>query len=263
MKRVSCLGPSGSYSTVAAQTMVKDAELILCRNFPEVVARLVGGEADCAVLPIENSIQGGVLQNLDLLEKEAVFAVEEHVVKIDHRLVTKFGTPLENIEKIYSHEQAIGQCSAYLNARFPNAQLLFTDSTAKSLSLVGERSAGIVGAHVQAEGFTLSEENIADEPNNFTRFLRLVPRGNLPQASDKIFLCTVCEHRPGALLELLRVFAARDINLTRIESRPIKNVFGEYIFFIEIKGNLADFAVQAALKEVEQTSRKFRLLGAY
>ncbi len=263
MKTVSCLGPAGSYSQLAAEQMCQGGQIVLCKTFPEVIGSLSAGKVDCAVIPIENSIQGGVLQNLDLLERENVFAVEERVVQIDHRLVVQEGVALSDVKKIYSHEQAIGQCSEYLSKNFPSARLIATDSTAKSLSLLDGESAGIVGGHVSKEGLVLSKENIANEECNFTRFLRLVLRGELPKTSEKIFLCTVCEHRPGALLELLRVFADANINLTRIESRPMRGVFGEYIFFIEIKGNLADAAVQDALRVTEQNSRKFRLLGAY
>ncbi len=263
MKRVSLLGPEGSYSELAARAMCEGAELTFCRNFFEVVGLLTAGKVDEAVIPIENSIQGGVLQNMDLLERENVFAVEEYVVKIDHRLAVKTGTPLSAVKRIYSHEQAMGQCSEYLNEYFPTAQLVFTESTAKSLTLLDGQSAGIVGGHVRAEGVTLSQENIANEPNNFTRFLRLVRRGTLPERSEKVFLCAVCEHRPGALLELLQTFAREGINLTRIESRPIKNVFGEYRFFIEVKGNIADETLRNALERTQAESRQFRLLGAY
>ncbi len=262
--KVSCLGPDGSYSVLAAQKTCKGAQLILCKNFPEVIARLSSGEVDCAVIPIENSIQGGVLQNLDLLERENVFAVEECVLAIDHRLVVKKGVPLKDVTQIYSHEQAIGQCSEYLNKYFPNAQILFADSTAKSLQMLNEHTAGIVGGHVKREDLTISEESISNEKNNFTRFLRLVRGDATPKNSEKLFCCTVLKHRPGALLQLLKIFADGNVNLTRIESRPIKDVFGEYRFFIEFKGDISSPAVQELLRRVEQeNSDKFRLLGAY
>ncbi len=261
--KISCLGPTGSYSHLVAQSVCDGGEILLKNSFPEAVRALVSGEADNAILPIENSIQGGVLQNLDLLEREEVFAVEERVLKIDHRLALKQGVKLSQIERIYSHEQAIGQCSEYLQANFPNAQLLFAESTAESLEKLDERTAGIVGGHVKREGVVLSEENIANEKNNFTRFLRLVRRGELPKKSEKIFLCAVCKHQPGALLALLKVFADGGVNLTRIESRPIKNVFGEYRFFIELAGNLADEGTDGLLQRVNEQCSWLRLLGAY
>lgn len=263
-RKVSCLGPCGSYSALAAETLCKGYERILCANFPQVIEKLLAGEVDCAVIPIENSIQGGVLQNLDLLEREEVFAVEETVLKIDHRLALKEGVRLCEVKRVYSHEQAIGQCSKFLQKNLPQAQYIFTDSTAKSLELIGEDSAGIVGGHISANGIVLSQENIADEKCNYTRFLRLVRKENcLPAHSDMVFLCAACAHKAGALLKLLQAFAEYGLNLTRIESRPMKDVFGEYRFFIEFAGDIAEERVRSALDRAKQECTQFRILGAY
>ncbi len=258
-----CLGPAGSYSEAAAKKLCPQDTLLYCRNFPEAVAALEEGRVRCSVLPVENAIRGGVLQVLDLLGSRDVFAVEELVLPIDHRLIRRKGVPLSAIERVYSHEQAIGQCAEYLRRTLPEAQILFTDSTAKCLQLLDAHTAGIVGAHVSGEGLELSAENIADEKNNFTRFLRLVRGGTLPGHSEKIFLSAVCEHRPGALYGLLRIFADDGVNLTRIESRPIPGQFGEYRFFIECAGNIADSRVRRALARVREESLQFRLIGAY
>ena len=264
--RYSCLGPKGSYSELAALRFSGgEGEIVLCPDFYAAVSALQKGEADFAVLPIENSIQGGVLKNLDLLERpDAPFAVEELVLAIDHRLATLEGVSCDAIERIYSHEQAIGQCAEYLHTHFPHAKLLYTRSTAESLEKLDAHSAGIVGAHAKKQGVVLSKENIADEKRNFTRFLRLVRREEAhPKRSEKVFFCATCKHRPGSLYELLGVFARSGINLTRIESRPIRDVFGEYRFFIEIDGDIAREEVVAALKEAEAFCRQFHIIGAY
>ncbi len=262
--KVSCLGPAGSYSHLAAQTLCPHSEPLLLRSFPAVFRALVSGEAEDAVIPIENSIQGGVLENLDLLSAEDVFAIEQIMLRIDHRLATRPGVAYQNIRRVYSHEQAIGQCSAFLQRYLPQAECIFTDSTAKSLELVDDESAGIVGSHADAAGLELSKENIANEKNNFTQFFRLRRREEgLPAHSRTVFFCAVCEHRPGSLLELLQAFSQRNINLTRIESRPIRGVLGEYRFYIEIEGDLADEAIVLALRATRAHCRQFRLLGAY
>ncbi len=264
--RYSCLGPKGSYSELAALRFSDgEGEIVLCPDFYTAVSALQKGEADFAVLPIENSIQGGVLKNLDLLEHpDAPFAVEELVLAIDHRLATLEGVSCDAIERIYSHEQAIGQCSEYLRTHFAGAKLLYTRSTAESLEKLDAHSAGIVGAHAKKQGVVLSQENIADEKRNFTRFLRLVRREEAhPKRSEKVFFCAICKHRPGSLYELLGVFARHGINLTRIESRPIRDVFGEYRFFIEIDGDIAREEVRTALKEAEAFCRQFHIIGAY
>ncbi len=261
--KVSCLGPAGSYSELAAKKLFPEGEIVLCPDFPCVPEKLISGETERAVLPIENSIRGGVLQNLDLLATQDVFAVREIVLRIDHRLATKAGVQYSDVTRIYSHEQAIGQCTEFLRTHFPHAQLLFTDSTAKSLSLLDGHSAGIVGYHAAREGIVLSEENIADEKNNFTRFLCLTRRDTVPAHCSKLFFTAICAHRPGSLLEMLETFARRGCNLTRIESRPIKNVFGEYRFFVEFAGDIGDKNVQCALEEVQKSCLQFKLIGAY
>ena len=171
---------------------------------------------------------------------------------------------LADVRRVYSHEQAIGQCSEYLQKYLPQAECIFTDSTAKSLSLVDDTSAGIVGAHAQKAGVTLSRENIANEKDNFTQFFRLVRREEgLPAHSGTVFFCAVCEHRPGSLLTLLKVFSDEGINLTCVESRPIRGVLGEYRFFIALAGDIADGRIRGALERARGVCRTFRILGAY
>lgn len=264
LQKIGCLGPQGSYSQLAAMKFCDNCEILLFGSFPAVVSALISGEIDFAVLPIENSIQGGVLQNLDLLDGQEIFAVKECVLPIDHRLVTRGHVPYERIKCVYSHEQAIGQCSEFLERNLPAVRRVFTQSTAECLEKIGADSAGIVGGHVRGEGLVLSDENIANEKNNFTRFMLCVKRTDiLPQHSDMVFFCAVCAHKPGALAELLRVFEKHGLNLTRIESRPIPQSFGEYRFFIEFAGDIGSVTVSKAILEAESLCMRFRILGAY
>lgn len=261
--RVSCLGPVGSFSERAAQVMCPDAERVLAASFARAAELLAAGEVDCAVLPVENALNGGVREVMDLLAEEDIFGVEECALPVDHRLALLEGTRAEDVRFIYSHEQAIGQCSAFLRAQFPEAQFVFTASTAESLTRLDAQSAGIVGAHVKRDGVRLSEANIADNKGNFTRFMRFVRAEKLPSSSKSVFLSAVCPHRPGALLGLLEIFSRFSLNLTRIESRPVRGSFGEYRFFIEFAGDLADGRVQGALEEIERYCRHFKLLAAF
>ena len=261
-RKAAALGPAGSYSELAASTLCPAQDIVLYPNFSAVFDALEQGETDCAVIPIENSIQGGVLQNLDLLETRNACAVRQIRIRIDHRLALRRGVKISDVTRVYSHEQAIGQCAHYLDTVLPDAQRIFTQSTAKSLSLLDDHSAGIVGAHIRAEGVVLSEENIADIKNNFTQFFLLRRRSEgLPARGNTVFFAAVCDHRPGSLLQLLQCFSARGINLTRIESRPIPAVPGEYRFFIEIDASAQD--VRPALAEAETVCRSFRILGIY
>lgn len=262
--KVSCLGPAGSYSARATEKF-NIGETVLCTTFRQAVLMLVRGETDACVLPIENSIQGGIRQNLDLLcAHEGIYAVAEEVLSIDHRLALLAGVKGEAVERIYSHEEALSQCGRFLQEKFPDAQIICTESTAKSLDMLDEHSAGIVGAHVRREGVVLSAENVADETKNFTHFL-LLRRGkeNLPAKTKKVFICVSLSHRPSSLLRFLQTIDSFGLNLTKIESRPAHDAIGEYRFFIEFEGDLSDKVVQYALPVLEERARWFRLLGAY
>lgn len=261
--KVSCLGPAGSYSENAAQTMCAGYEVILCHHFAETVKKLVSGEADCAILPVENSLNGGVSECLDLLESENIFGVREDLLLVDHRLALLDGVDPKNIDTICSHEQALGQCAEFLERNFPEARYVETSSTAESLKLLNGHTAGIVGSHVKQAGVTLSEENIADNKGNYTRFLRVERAGALPEHSVMVFFSAVCAHKPGALVNLLKIFQRYSLNLTRIQSRPVKEQFGQYRFFIEIAGDIGNERVKSALNEARKYCASFKLLGAY
>lgn len=264
--RVSYLGPDGSYSSLAAKELVPAGQGIPCGSFYAAAEMLAEGAADCAVLPVENTLQGAVTQNLDLLyASDDLFAVREYLLRIEHRLIAREGTKLSDIRRVFSHEQAILQCGKFIAQNLPNAQIIYTDSTMQSVSRISEAGdAGIVGSHVRAEGLSFLGGNIADEPKNFTHFL-LVKRGreSLPAHSDFIYFAATCPHEPGALLKMLQILSVYDLNMTKIESRPIKNSPGEYCFFIEFKGDAADKNVRAALSRLEEYTKNFRLLGCY
>ncbi len=279
--KIAYLGPEGSFSHLAAQTFLAEetakeqgakwSECVPFRNFPEVIAAVESGRVDAAAVPIENSLQGGVSQNLDLLQSaEELYAVKEFVLQVDQRLVYKEGVELSQIGRVYSHRQALDQCSGFLSRELPFASLRETESTAFGLSKAVEdesgKSAAIVGSHIKNlhKGFVISEECISDEKNNFTHFL-LVKKGkeNLPNAGTRIFFSAVCPHKPGSLLELLAIIAARKVNMTKIESRPVKNRPGDYRFFIEADCDIATQETRDLLEEVREKTLECKLIGAY
>ncbi len=277
--KIAYLGPEGSYSHLAAKIFLKEeekkendlSECIPFRNFPEVFAAVAANKVDAAALPIENTLQGGVLQNLDLLqEAEELYAVKQIVLRIDHRLVYKEGTLLTEIGRVYSHRQALDQCAGFLSNSLPFASLRETESTGFGLIKAMEddtgKSAAIVGSHTEnlRKGFVLSEECISDEKQNFTHFL-LVKKGKqrLPAVSERLFFSAVCPHRPGSLMQFLRIIEKYGVNMTRIESRPVKNRIGEYRFFIEADCNVEDEKVQIMLEEIKEKTMECKILGAY
>lgn len=266
--RTGCLGPEGSYSEQAAKQLAPQSEIMLYKTFPAVIRSLKEGETDEIVLPIENTIQGGVLQNMDLLAQEKdLFIVKEHIMPISHRLVMKEGTTMSDIKYVYSHPQAIGQCSVFLSERLPLAQTVATESTALGLSMVkGREDACIIGAHLCADlkGMTVYPDNIANEKKNFTYF-QLIKKGKewLDKPSERIYFVAGLFHKPGALYSLLGVINGYGLNMTKIESRPIKDKPGEYRFFIEIEGDFQSPVITEALHKMEEACFKFKLLGCY
>lgn len=280
--KIAFLGPEGSYSHLAAKEFLKAEstgefvvgdwdECVPFRNFPEVLEAVKNGRVDAAAIPIENSIQGGVSQNLDLLQDYTeLYAVKERVLRVEHRLVYKAGTKLSEIGRVYSHRQALDQCARYLTKNLPFASLREAESTGFGLSRAFEdesgKSAAIVGAHTESlrAGFVMSEECISDEPNNYTHFL-LVKKGveRLPKHSEYIFFSAACLHRPGSLVELLRLIANNSINMTKIESRPVKDRPGEYRFFIEAECDVAAAQTQEMLASIRENTLECKLLGAY
>lgn len=265
MEKIAYLGPEGSYSFLAAQSLKPNAEKLAFSSFYLVMDALTTFEADFAVFPIENSLNGGIAQNMDLLQSTSgVFAGACCSVYIDHRLATLKGADLSKIKRIYSHEQPLAQCAKYLKTNFPYAELLPAPSTTASVKMVkSAEEACIIGAQNNIEGFTLSEENIADEKLNFTRFL-LVERGQPPvKKSDKIYFSVTLPHAAGSLLSFLKVISSYGLNMIKIESRPVKAKPGEYRFFIEIEADYSQKSVREALAAFDGAANSFKLLGCY
>ncbi len=280
--KIAYLGPEGSYSHLAAKAFLeKEAskekqvhvwdECIPFRNFPEVLAAVDSGKVDAAALPIENTLQGGVSQNLDLLQDtQGLYAVKEYILPIEHRLIHKEGVSLSQIGRVYSHRQALDQCMAFLSKEMPFASLREAESTAFGITKAMEddsgKSAAIAGVHTTRlrSGFVVGKECISDEKHNFTHFL-LVKKGEeaLPENSTRVFFSAVCPHRPGSLLELLQIIAKYSINMTKIESRPVKNRPGEYRFFIEADCDLGSAQVKEMLATIKGNTLECKLIGAY
>lgn len=266
--KIGCLGPKGSYSELAAAKLSPSSEIVLYKNFPAVVRALETGEADEIVLPIENTIQGGVLQNMDLLAaKRDLFAVKEYIMPIEHRLVLWKGVELKDVKRVFSHPQALGQCSVFLSEKMPQARTVPVESTAAGFIAAEEKTdACIVGAQLceNLQDRTVYAENVADEKKNFTYF-ELVKKGEhwLEKPTKYVYFVAKLLHRPGSLYRLLGVVDSYGLNMTKIESRPIKDKPGEYRFFIEVEGNYLSPEVQNAVADMKKVCEDFKLLGGY
>lgn len=264
--KIGYLGPQGSYSHLAAQTLCPSCEAVAYASFERLFGALACGETEGVALPIENTLNGGVTRNIDLLQSsEGIVAVRECKIPIDHRLITLEGADPSRIKRIFSHGQALAQCSRYLAEHFPDAEQIETASTTQGAEMIKSPfDAGIVGSHVRYEGFTLSERCISDEPTNFTQFLLAVKgRADETVHTKKMYFSVTCRHAPGQLTHLLGILGSHGINMTKIESRPIKDRVGEYRFFIEIEGDYADAEVRNAVGRLKDASSSFKLLGCY
>lgn len=260
------LGPQGTYSEIAAQRLCGGARLCAFPSFYALFSALKSGEVGAIVLPIENSLNGAVTQNLDLMqEADGVYAKAITSVKIDHRLITAAGCDRGAIRRVFSHVQALEQCAAYLAENLPQAALFETPSTAECLSkLEYPTDAGIVGAHVKREGYELSENTISDNPANFTQFLLTVNGEPDPETpTSRIFFSVTCRHRAGALVQILNILNGDGVNMTKIESRPIKDRAGEFRFFIEAEGDYSTPAARETLEKIKAAALSVKLLGAY
>jgi len=270
--RVAFLGPSGTYGEQAAQRLAQlegwdDAELVAQPSIRAVVQALAGGVCDAAVVPVENSVEGGVTAALDALWEHAELAVARALVLPIRHALCGSGS-LETISEVLSHPQALAQCSQWLGSQLPQALQLPTSSTAEAARLVrGSRFRAAVASQEAARehGLAVLAYPINDVAGNCTRFL-LLRRGERAIHGDLASLAfSLRANRPGALLEALSCVARRDLNMSHIESRPSKREMGEYIFFIglELAEPAAATALQAVLDDLRPLCEHLAMFGSY
>jgi prephenate dehydratase len=269
---VAYLGPQGTFTETAARMLRlgdDPASLVACRDVLEVLRTVERGDAARGVIPIENTLEGSVTATLDALAFETDLLIHgELELPVNLVLAAPAGTSLADIVSVRSHVVALGSSRRWLSERLPGAELVPSASTARAAQEVAELGPGhaAVVNPLAAEryGLDVIAEGLADRTGNMTRFV-MVGR-HVPPATgwDKTSLVVFIDtNRPGALLQLLEIFAARDLNLTKIESRPTKTELGEYCFFLDVEGHLADERVGDALATVKRTQRDVRVLGSY
>jgi prephenate dehydratase len=268
-KRLAYLGPPGTFSEEAALLYDEEAQLLPLPSIPAVAAAVETGMAEEGIVAIENSLEGSVTDTLDLLIHESRLLIRhELVLPIEHCLLVKPGTQAREVKVIFSHPQALAQCRRFLERCFPQAQAIAALSTAAAVeqmmayetvaAAIGpQRAAAVYGATVLAKG-------IQDRSPNLTRFVVLAPTDHPPTGWDKTSLCfSFAEDRPGLLYEVLKEFAVRNINLTKVESRPTKEGLGEYIFLVDLEGHREDAVIATVLERVREKTALFKIMGSY
>ena len=265
--KVAFQGEIGAYSESAVYSFFgPSAEVKPCKNLSEVFESVKKGETPYGVVPIENSIEGSINQTYDLFLEYDLKVCGEIVLKIAHCLIAPPGTQLNSIKTVYSHPQALAQCRKFLEKL--GCRLLSTFDTAGSVIMIKEeglKDAGAIASERAAEiyGMKVLAKEIGDVPNNYTRFFVLSKQDSPPSGQDKTSIIFSAKSVPGALYHILGEFAVRDINLTKIESRPTKQTPWEYNFYLDFEGHRNEEKCQEALGSIKDKTLFVKILGSY
>ncbi len=262
---VSYLGPQATFTHVAAlQKFGSSTKYLPARSVADVFMEVQKGRADYGVVPIENSTDGIVSHTLDVFMDSDLKISSEIMLEISQNLMSKGA--FDEIERVYSHPQALGQCRRWLEANLPNAELLATSSTTQAAELAGkDPTAAAIANELAAEVYDLNliMRGIEDSSNNYTRFLIIGHTIAQRSGSDKTSIMFSIRHRAGALAEILNAFAEHELNLTRIESRPSRMRAWEYVFFVDLDGYAEDDHVAQALEKAAEHCIFLKTLGSY
>jgi prephenate dehydratase len=269
--RIAYLGPPGTFSeeAVGRCDLAAGDEPLPCASFQDAWEAVLAGRADAALLPVENSIEGAIGTTLDLqVHRHGLMIRREVLLPVQQQLLARPGTTLAEVTRVLSHPQPLGQCAGFLRQRLPGARLEATHSTADAAQQVSQGLAGAaaIGSRAAAGRYGLSiiAESIQDSDENTTRFVLVAPADEAPTGRDRTSIAfTLDRDRPGGLYELMGEFASRGINLSKIESRPMKQALGHYIFYVDLEGHRLDAPCAAALESVRRLVHRFYLLGSY
>lgn len=265
--RVAYLGPEGTFSHLAArETFGETAAFLAVRSLAEVVAAVERGEADHGVVPVENTTEGVVTATLDTLLENPVPICGERLLRISHELLSR-APDLASVRRVASHPQPLAQCRIWLDRHLPHAERVETASTSAAATLAAEdASVAAIGSRLVGElrGLPALASGIEDRRDNTTRFLVIGGDPPDPSGSDLTSVAfTVRKSQSGALHELLAPFARHQVNLTSIQSRPLKGTPWEYVFFLDLEGHVQEPRVQAALEEAARVANSHRVLGSF
>ena len=264
--KVACQGVEGAYSLKATEKLFACPDVSFYKKFDDVFDAIDRGECRYGVLPIENSTAGSVTQIYDLMSQHRFYIVRSLRLKVDHCLLAKPGTRIEDIREVVSHQQALSQCAGYL-AELHDIKTTAYPNTAKAAAFVKEGGVGLaaIASRDCAElyGLQVLAEAIQDNGNNYTRFICISKTPEIYPGADKTSIILTVPHKPGSLSRLLAQIDAMHINLTKLESRPIPGQDFEFLFYFDLESPIESPALLRLLGELESTSEKFRYLGTY
>lgn len=264
--KVAFFGPKATFTHLAAmQQFGLSAELVPQKSIPAVFEEVGKGRAQYGVVPVENSTEGMVSHTLDMFMESDLKINAEVLLEIHHYLLSRTGR-LEDIKKVYSHPQPIAQCRDWLAENLPNIPVVDVASTAVAAQIVSEDyTAAAIASELAASMYDLKivRERIEDQVNNFTRFLVIGKKLAESSGDDKTSLMFSVKDEVGILYRMLEPFAKRGINLSKIESRPLKKKAWEYIFFLDLMGHIADPVIAEAVQELKHCCQFVKVLGSY
>lgn len=270
--RFGFLGPPGTFTQEALLQVVDpdSVELIDLPSIEDVVLAVDRGDVERGMVPIENSVEGTVNATVDALgfETDGLYIQREVILAVRLHLLARPGTKLGDIKEVMSMPHATAQCRRWLREHLPNATIVATNSTAEAAGRVAydKEEAAAIGPNLAAQLFALEviARDVTDHPEAETRFVVIGKEQVPPSGRDKTSLVAfIAEDKPGALLSILTEFADRNINLTKLESRPTKRVLGEYCFFIDLEGHSNDPIVVEALAALEPQVAKLKSMGSF
>ncbi|WP_067173479.1 prephenate dehydratase [Microtetraspora niveoalba] len=272
MSKLAYLGPEGTFTEAAVRALAPDAERLPCANVGAALDAVRSGQADGGVVPLENSLEGGIIQTLDEFAwGEPLLIVAEYLLPVEFSLLVRPGTELGQIKRITTHPAAQTQCRGFIERELPGAVVILSSSTAAAAQEVANPESpydAAISPAIAGEVYGLEEaaSNIGDRNDTVTRFVRVAPPGNVPEptgADRTSMVAFLKEDHAGALLEMLNEFAVRGVNLSRIESRPTGRGIGSYFFHFDCEGHVADARVGEALSGLHRICGDLRFLGSY
>jgi prephenate dehydratase len=264
--KIAFQGEPGAYSEQAVFDYFGKAETRPCASFEVVFELAASGDCDAALIPIENSLAGSIHQNYDLLLRYDLHIVGEYFLRVRHCLIAFPGVEKKDIRRVISHPQALGQCAAYLRGLNVKAEPVYdTAGSVKMLKESGDKTTAAVASRRAADIYKMQilEEGIEDHAENYTRFLAIQREAVTPNGEAKTSIVFTLKNQPGALFKALSVFALRDIDLTKIESRPLQGQPWDYLFYVDFIGATHEEKVRRALGHLSEFALMLRVLGSY
>lgn len=262
-------GEHGTFSEIAVHRYYANQEFEARNytNFVDILNDLEKGKIDTALLPVENSTTGIIYRTYDLLKDRDVFAIGEVNVRILENFIGIPGSTIDEIEEVYSHPEALSQCQGFF-LKYPHMKSIPYQDTAKSVEYIKECNnpkKGALASYLAAEYYNcpILEENVNDNELNTTRFLCVCKGQRSVKNANKISMYFVVNHQPGTLYQVIKIFAESNINMLKLESRPLKGRLFEYCFYIDFDGSLENPIVQEAIQKVKDFCVEMKCLGSY